>query len=272
MIYISIKKLRHICQNSDYGYKQYPLLFKFFRIISIYFTWILIQANITPNAITLLGILFGLMSAIAFIIDAPIFAVALVFLAIIADFSDGEVSRYKCLTSKEGSYLDKVHHAIVHPFFLGGFVIWVEGSLESNLVLPFGMLSVLNSFLLPFILMYAVDVVLLKHLLRSIKSNVIDTPTCYPNNIVDTSKSKMRGATKALVSFFQRVCDFPYVLVICSALIIGHEIDYRVISNKIFIYFLIAYSLITSMLITIYLMNTVFRKVIERRLTEIKNF
>lgn len=267
MHFISIKNLRARCQSTDYGYIKYPLMFKFFRLISIYFTWLLIQTNLTPNAITVLGILLGVLSGIAYVFDAPMLASSLVFLAIIADFSDGEVSRFKQLTSKEGSYLDKVHHAVVHPFFLAGLVIWMDRNLDGHLILPFGMLSVLNSFLLPFIVMYAIDVALLKHLLRSIGAhNIFIAKHSQPKNVIHVGKSKFRIAIELLISFMQRICDFPYIIVFFSTLILCFIIAPTIITRDTLVYCLISYSLVTSLLIVIYLMNVILRKGIARRL------
>lgn len=264
---ISIKNLRARCQSTDYGYTNYPLMFRFFRVISIYFTWLLIQTNLTPNAITVLGILLGVLSGIAYVFDAPLLAASLVFIAIIADFSDGEVSRYKQLTSKEGSYLDKVHHVVVHPFFLGGLVIWMDRNLDSNLVLPFGMLSVLNSIILPFVVMYAIDAALLKHLLRAIGTdNVFIARFSHPESAIDAGKDKFRYASALLISFIQRICDFPYVIVIFCALGMGFFIDSTIITRNILVYSLITYSVVTSFLVVMYLMNVLLRKGIARRL------
>lgn len=267
MYIISIKNLRARCQSTDYGYINYPLMFKFFRLISIYFTWLLIQTNLTPNAISVLGILLGVLSGIAYVFDAPMLASGLVFLAIIADFSDGEVSRFKQLTSKEGSYLDKVHHAVVHPFFLAGLVIWMERNLVSNLILPFGMLSVLNSFILPFVVMYAIDAAVLKHLLRSKDvNNIFATENRQPESVIRVGKAKFRNAIELLISFIQRICDFPYVIVFFSALILCYIIAPTIIARDTLIYSLICYSLVTSLLIVLYLMNVTLRKGVARRL------
>ena len=64
----------------------------------------------------------------------------------------------------------------------------------------------------------------------------------------------------------QRICDFPYVIVFFSALILSFIIAPTIITRDTLVYCLISYSLVTSLLLVIYLMNVILRKGIERRL------
>ena len=104
MYWVSIKELRVKCQKTDYGYNVYPLMFRFIRMISIYFTWLLIQTRCKPNTITIIGVIFGVISGVMFFFGFVGTALILVTLAVIADFSDGEVSRFHGTTSKEGTF------------------------------------------------------------------------------------------------------------------------------------------------------------------------
>lgn len=271
MKYTGIAELRKQCQSVDYGYEHYPLLFRSIRVISIYFTWILVSTSLTPNAITVYGILFGVFSALPFIFDYPIVAVIFAFFAIIADFSDGEVSRFKGLKSKEGSYLDKVHHLSVHPFFIAGLVIWTIGKVNYlNYLLPIGMLCVLNSILLPVVVMYAADIAVLKHLERKITNFGI---AVLENNVVEIKSrneaSYFKLFSKKLIGHIQRWLDFPYVIMYFSGLVLIVVLLGDYVNALLLFYGLLAYSCMSSILIVLFVWHVLNSKNIERRVSHI---
>ncbi len=272
MKYIGIAELRKRCQSVDYGYAHYPLLFRSIRIISIYFTWVLVLTRLTPNAITVYGILFGVLSALTFVFDYPIVAILFAFFAVIADFSDGEVSRFKGLKSKEGSYLDKVHHLSVHPFFIAGVVIWTIDKVNNqNYLLPIGMLCVLNSILLPVVVMYAADIAVLKHLERKIESSDF----ADIENMVAEIETKNETtyflliATK-VIGHIQRSLDFPYVIVYFSCLVLAIVLFGDYVNGLCLFFGLLAYSCISSVLIVLFIWHVLKSRNIERRVSDIK--
>jgi phosphatidylglycerophosphate synthase len=246
-------------------------MFRSIRLISIYFTWVLVLTRITPNAITVYGIIFGVLSAVAFVFDYPIVAVLLAFLAVIADFSDGEVSRFKGLKSKEGTYLDKVHHLSVHPFFIAGLVIWTVDKVYSHkFLLAVGMLCVLNSFLLPVVVMYAADIAVLKHLQRKIEN----FDFAYTKNLVPAIKLRaevtyFKAFAINMVGHIQRLLDFPYVIMYfsCIVLMIIFYGDY--VNGMWLLYGLLAYSCISSILIALFIWHVLRSRNVERRVRDI---
>ncbi len=271
MYFLRINELRKRCQSEDYGYEHYPFLFRSIRIISIYFTWVLVLTRITPNAITVYGIIFGVLSAVAFVFDYPIVAVLLAFLAVIADFSDGEVSRFKGLKSKEGSYLDKVHHLSVHPFFIAGLVIWTIDKVYSpKYLLPVGMLCVLNSILLPVVVMYASDIAVLKHLQRKIENSGF----ADMENIVLGVKSRdevtyFKSFAIKVIGHIQRLLDFPYVIVYFSGIVLLVILFEDYVNGVCLLYGLLTYSFISSVLIVLFIWHVLRSRNVERRVREI---
>ena len=94
----------------------------FFRVCSFPFSYILINyTNITPNVITCIGFIFGLLSIIFFSLGTfeNIFLGTLfAFLFSLFDNIDGDIARVKGLKSKFGQWLDGVSGAIIVPFII----------------------------------------------------------------------------------------------------------------------------------------------------------
>ncbi|NTW68490.1 MAG: CDP-alcohol phosphatidyltransferase family protein [Chlorobiaceae bacterium] len=269
MYWISIKDLRAKCQKTNYGYDVYPLLFRFIRVLSIYSTWLLIQTRCNPNTITILGVLCGVLSGIMFFAGFVNSALILVILAVIADFSDGEVSRFHGTTSKEGTYLDTIHHFVVQPFFIAGIVLWSFEKNNSHLFLAAGMVSVINSIILSLAVSSAVDNALLKHLLRYIKSNRVRH---IPTEIEETPVKPMQkaGFYRAIPGTVARMLDFPYVIVIMG---VGVILDRYCsvlfgINDSVILYMIYLYALLSSGLVTLFVWNVVHSRHIEKRFNE----
>ncbi len=104
------------------------------RRISIYFTWIFLHSNITPNQITLLSLLSGLVGCVFVAIPKlSTFLIGFLFfhLYIILDSSDGEVARIRKMQSPLGKYLDRIFHVFIYLFLYSGmaFNIYFQHSI-----------------------------------------------------------------------------------------------------------------------------------------------
>ena len=85
----------------------------FMRRWSPYLTRLLIRTPITPNGVTWLMILVGVLAAGALTLPGVGWAVAaflLIQLQLLLDCSDGEVARWRGVSSPAGVYLDRVGH------------------------------------------------------------------------------------------------------------------------------------------------------------------
>ena len=97
----------------------------YIRHLSIHATRGLLRTHITPNGVTWLMIIVGVLGALALPVPGlwgPIIAVLAMQLQILLDCSDGEVARWRQRFSPAGIYLDRVGHYLTEatiPFALG---------------------------------------------------------------------------------------------------------------------------------------------------------
>jgi hypothetical protein len=200
-------------------------------------------------------------------------ALTLAALAVIADFSDGEVSRFHNTKSKEGTYLDNVHHFVVQPYFIAGVVFWGFDANGNRLFLAAGMVSVINSIILTVVVMTAVDSALLKHLMRHIKNGGLtrkQSEAASPHNVgIQDDKIKF---IKTIPGTLGRMTDFPYVIVILGLVVALMHYDKNSLLNldgNLLTYVIYLYALLTASLIFIFVWNVVRTRHIEKRLSEI---
>ncbi len=102
----SIEELKKICFKGNYkGLPAYPRYVT--HKISIRIVKLLLHSRITPNQITLLSIVAGLVSSIMFAVAIPVcFLTGALILELyyVIDAVDGQPSRYKKLISMTGGY------------------------------------------------------------------------------------------------------------------------------------------------------------------------
>lgn len=97
----------------------------YIRHLSIHVTRALLPTHITPNGVTWLMIVVGVLGALALPLPGlwgPAIAVVAMQVQILLDCSDGEVARWRQRFSPAGIYLDRVGHYLTEatiPFALG---------------------------------------------------------------------------------------------------------------------------------------------------------
>lgn len=97
----------------------------YIRHLSIHVTRVLLPTRITPNGVTWLMIVVGVLGALALPLPGlwgPVVAVVAMQVQILLDCSDGEVARWRQRFSPAGIYLDRVGHYLTEatiPFALG---------------------------------------------------------------------------------------------------------------------------------------------------------
>ncbi len=127
------------------------------RRISPYLTWLTVnRTGLSADAVTALAITSGIAGALSFLIPAPAAYVLGVFLlqfAYLLDTVDGEVARVRGTSSKRGSYLDLIGHALQNRVLLAstcylfvvyaGYAWWALGIALAGVAFesPFGVLS-----------------------------------------------------------------------------------------------------------------------------------
>jgi phosphatidylglycerophosphate synthase len=93
------------------------------RKLSIYGTWLLAKTPITPNQVTGLMIVCGVLAGVVLALPglwAALGAALLVQIYLLLDCSDGELARWTGRTSITGVYLDRVGHYFAEAALLIG--------------------------------------------------------------------------------------------------------------------------------------------------------
>lgn len=129
-----IKELRKICQ--DKGYKEHPAS-RFYRIFSIYITRIFILLRVKPNFVTAFGFLLGIAGGYFYLRSNFVLGSALFCAFIVLDSVDGEIARYRKLSSNFGGWLDGMagHILYFYFFFTLGLGIFFQTGLSLYLIL-----------------------------------------------------------------------------------------------------------------------------------------
>lgn len=148
-----LKEMRDICipENKRVGdlvvKKQYDKM-------GFLFTRLFVKTRITPNQITVAWGLMMVFFSLLFLFGDPLLNVVAAagwLIALSMDFSDGQVARYKNMTSKRGQFLDTVNHCITWPllffctglgaYFTTGEILHVVFGFLIGTFLPFIMLT-----------------------------------------------------------------------------------------------------------------------------------
>ncbi|GII61356.1 transferase [Sphaerisporangium krabiense] len=95
----------------------------YMRKLSIYVTWALARTAITPNQVTGLMIVSGVLAGVVLAVPglwAAVAAALLIQVYLLLDCSDGELARWTHRTSITGVYLDRVGHYFAEAALLIG--------------------------------------------------------------------------------------------------------------------------------------------------------
>lgn len=133
----SIEELDKICRK---GANDEIWLHYLFDKIGLHCTWLLLHTPFTPNQITITGIIIGFLGVI--LVTFPTMWIhwlgyILILLYYFTDFSDGQVARYKKLSSLKGKYLDYIGHIAVYPlmFLSMGIYLFNTSGRQINLLI-----------------------------------------------------------------------------------------------------------------------------------------
>lgn len=88
------------------------------RLVSIYFTWVLLHTPISANQVTVIDLFFGLIGCFFLFAGGDSYAFVggfFLLLFVVFDDVDGEVARYRQSCSKTSYYLEGLCHPIMHP-------------------------------------------------------------------------------------------------------------------------------------------------------------
>lgn len=285
----SISELRRDCQQTMLTWDSQPWLFLQIRKVSIYVTWLLLHTPLTPNGITLVAIAGGVLTGVLFAFGCWITGLIALLLVITLDFSDGEVSRYRGTTSKEGSYLDKIYTFAVHPSPIAGMALGAYHADPTGWVLGAGFINVISVFLLCMVTEYAPQLAVWRHCKRfidrlnrdpaflaeqlrmaSARSAVPDGALPAPGQAAfdEIRNSGLAATVRRAISGW----DFPYILCFLAlAVILQSIIGWQgglgeLAPAKLFLYF---YAISYPPIICFMLLKNVATKVVERQYQEV---
>lgn len=123
------------------------------RPVSIRFSKILVNFNITPNQISFFSFMLSMIAAGLFALGnygyLALGGIIAQFASII-DGSDGEVARLKYLSSDYGGWFDAVLDRYADAFLLFGLTLYVYSQNQSTFALGVGFLAIIGSFMLSY--------------------------------------------------------------------------------------------------------------------------
>jgi phosphatidylglycerophosphate synthase len=126
------------------------------RTASPYFSWVFLRIGFSPNQLTYLMILCGVLGGVAVALASSgtaglvsALAGALLIQAyLLLDCSDGEVARYSERTSITGVYLDRIGHYLSEVALLIGLGFRAQGGLHSGIWVELGLAAALGAALI----------------------------------------------------------------------------------------------------------------------------
>jgi len=142
---ITIKNLKKYQKNDeDILTRTYT------RNISIIFTKYLVQTSLTPNQVTIIGFSVTLLASLILTNGTYFYFIIssiLVQLSLILDCADGEVSRFKKMTSNFGKWLDSLLDRIGVIILILALSIGFYQQMKNLSVLLLGMITIFSFYL-----------------------------------------------------------------------------------------------------------------------------
>ena len=87
------------------------------------FGWVLAKANVSPNVITLMAVVFGTLSAVLYFAGHPVIGAFLLFVSGVLDLCDGYVAVNNRKATKFGAVFDWIADKWVDGFVLGAVAL-----------------------------------------------------------------------------------------------------------------------------------------------------
>ena len=130
---MSLKKVRKKALKEDNDLFSYP-----FRFISTIITKWLLKTKITPTQVTIVHVIIGIIASILFGFgkyNLTVIASIAFTMSYILDLVDGEIARYKGITSKIGGWLDHITDHMLLLFAIAGIALGNFGNTNDSEIL-----------------------------------------------------------------------------------------------------------------------------------------
>jgi phosphatidylglycerophosphate synthase len=130
----------------------------YMRAVSPYFSWLFIRIGFSPNQLTSLMVVCGVLGGVvvALPLSPPewpwllgaVVGALLIQAYLLLDCSDGEVARFTGKTSITGVYLDRIGHYLSEVALLVGLGYRAEGALQSGGWVELGLVGAIGAALI----------------------------------------------------------------------------------------------------------------------------
>ena len=101
----------------------------FYQQIAFLITKYLLKTKITPNQITILSLVLGIISGLFIILNNKVLAILFLNLSFIFDCVDGQLARVKNMQSRFGSWIDNVSDRVVENIIYISFLFILDNIL-----------------------------------------------------------------------------------------------------------------------------------------------
>lgn len=122
-----------------------PVIDKFIlRKLSGFISKLFLRTSLTPNQVTIIGLILGLLSGLLFSFGGYTYNISaglIFFLSVVFDQSDGEMARLKYMESEFGRILDIISDTIVHAAVVAGITYSVYKTVGSDFIIGLGLLA-----------------------------------------------------------------------------------------------------------------------------------
>ncbi len=250
-IMLQEEKVNPLGWRRPWGYKTFQ------RGPSIYITRYLIPTRITPNQVTIAGILIGLAGCwdiLSLDWHYKLIGVFLLYASILADKVDGELARYRKTYSLAGIYWDEIGHLIIPPLFwisLAWGISNISIYADRRFLIIIGALGALALMANRVIHSLASQIFAKKYLKQAEKFNL-------PQKMDDIIKrNHTQGIVRIAIRAIHQLQDFFIIISITAIIIITEVLTRRdVLFHPLLAYFVV----IGSPLFMLFAIENIIRK------------
>ena len=146
---VTLKDLQKALKTEDSVFSNW-----FYRPISLRITRYIIRYPITPTQITMVSLLFALISAVLFVFGnywLSLWGVFFMHVAFLIDHNDGEVARFKNMKSLFGGWLDQVSDRIKEFTLFSGITLGLYTRTMDPMIIFIGMFAIINLLMVGYV-------------------------------------------------------------------------------------------------------------------------
>ncbi len=221
------------------------------RVLSIYITRPLLSTSVTATQVTVAMLLCSVMSSVMIALGWVWLGFVLMYVSILLDAVDGEVARYRKISSLRSIYLDLVNHLVTQAFFFLAVAFWVSQGVSGPLSLTVLMIGAFGALTFPirrangdlhrviFVRPYA-DPGL--YMLDAPALPTIEAPKGAEKQLSMVAKAV--GATR---KFVYDLHGYVFMLIVFALLLLGEDIFFGGVGHPLLSWAVIVYTITCSL-------------------------